>query len=133
LAHPDAAADQRLLNAFMGGCGMDALRRLDASFAREIPYTVLSQADGQARMVADAAAFDADINRCFDSLHARGRVTWQVGARELDAQAIAVEVASVMSYPEGHTTNWTGLGAGCGSRGGPGYRLASGQCASWSN
>lgn len=132
LAHPDTAADQRVIDAFMAGCGMTALRRFDQALTQEIPYAVLSRDDGQARMMIDAGAFDAEASSCFSALHARGRVTWIVAGRELGALQVAGEMAAAVAYPEGHSTSWVGLG-GCGSRGGPGYRLSSGKCASWAN
>lgn len=133
LARPDPAADQRVIDAFMAGCGKATLNRLDDALAREIPYAVLSKSDGQARMASDAAIFDSEVDRCFTSLGARGKVTWIVSGRELSALQVAGQVAIAMSYPEGHAgTTWAGIG-GCGSRGGPGYRLSTGKCASWSN
>jgi hypothetical protein len=43
--------------------------------------------------------------------------------------SLKVEIDVVSKAPS--ATIATGHGGGCGSRGGPGYRLASGKCASW--
>jgi len=43
----------------------------------------------------------------------------------------APTVAQPPAAPAGGNNGVTGGGSGCGSRGGPGYRLANGKCASW--
>ncbi|SRR5258708_23995616 len=40
-------------------------------------------------------------------------------------------VPKVMAVSVPPTTATTHVGGGCGSRGGPGYRLPNGKCASW--
>jgi hypothetical protein len=58
-------------------------------------------------------------------------------ARDLGLEVVTVSAPSAgptaASRPVVTTFQSTGGAAGCGSRGGPAYRLANGRCASWAD
>lgn len=74
--------------------------------------------------------FDPDVSSCLERLGLRGSVYWRWNGERLPTERFA---QLVMTHAASRPVQRSGLVpvGGCGSRGGPGYRKANGQCASW--
>lgn len=122
--------DPRIIQAFRDGCGGEAIDSFNRALDAAMPTAMMSRAQGEKLMVAGAGAFEDASARCLRSLHANGEVRWRINGLEVGAVGMAREFAELVSFAGSAGVSNSG---GCGSRGGPGYRLASGKCAGWLN
>lgn len=131
-------AETSLISPIANQCSTPAYKKLDDASDRAgvliKQNMVLNAAD---RYFADSEEIDKSARECMLHLGVTGApyiVTVGRGRMTMPAYA-----ASVREYAHQATTNrvvpaqiFLNLrSGGCGSRGGPGYRLANGKCASW--